>query len=117
MKDWAQREAERTGKTSVEVLQKLLADSRSKYEVMEMKSGITRQKLAKMLVRHGVVKHHCRAFEYDGVTASFTDHCKRMGFNPGNLMSWRARNHRTLQQAIEHYALGRQRRRAWKDEG
>lgn len=117
MKDWAQREAEKTGTTPEAVLQKLLSDSGNKYEVAEILCGVTRQKLAKMLTRHGIVKPHCRAFEYEGITASFTDHCRRLGINRENALCWRARNKRTLKQAVEHYALGRQRRRAWKDEG
>lgn len=111
MKDWAQREAEKLGTTPADALERLIQRTGGKLVSMEIETGIAYQFMSILCRRYGVSRQDVRAFEYDGVTATMTDHCIRYGLQLGNVQVTKQRRKLTGPQALDFYLSGQCKKR------
>lgn len=110
MKDWAQRQAQKTGKTPEQVLRDL-NNTTGKWEEAVVVSGCgCRQTLYRMFKRYGIEWTSYRDFEMDGFIGTQKEHCKRIGVSYNTVYYFKKTFGLSAADAIE-LTLSKKRRR------
>lgn len=106
MRAWEQRESARTGKPVPQVLAELLEQSGGKWGVIGAMAGMSGQAAYRMFARNGIRKAPVVHFEFGGVTAPLTSHCKAHGLNYYSVKEYARRNGVSRADALERYLSG-----------
>ena len=93
--------ARAAGLSEVDYLKQLLANHK-KYVSMADEVGVCHVAIIRAMQKHGLTKHHARAFEYDGQLLTMVDHCRRFGLSVGNVTQNKLRHGFTGKKALEH---------------
>jgi len=107
MRSWEQRESARTGKPVPQVLAELLEQSGGKWGVIGAMANMSGQAAYRMFARNGIRKEPVVNFEFGGVTAPLTTHCKTHGLNYYSVKEYARRNKVSRADALERYLSGR----------